>query len=99
MPSVETQDRWRAGLDWLLNTTTGRLSLLAFALLYLLVWWRILSRAGFPGGLALLMFMPLVNVGLWVFLAFAPWPARRELRALRKVQRVVQGAERRRLAG
>lgn len=99
MPIDESPERWREALDWLVGTTTGRLSLVALALLYLLVWWRILSRAGFPGALALLMFMPVVNVGLWMFLAFAPWPARRELRALRKVQRVVQGAERRRLTG
>lgn len=99
MPITESPERWREALDWLVGTTTGRLSLLASALVYLLVWWRILSRAGFPGALALLMFMPVVNVGLWMFLAFAPWPARRELRALRKVQRVVQGAERRRLTG
>lgn len=99
MPTDPSLERWRAALDWLLETTTGRLSLLAFALLYLLVWWRILARAGFPGALALLMYMPVVNLGLWIFLAFAPWPARRELRALRKVQRVVQGAERRRLTG
>lgn len=99
MPITESPERWREALDWLVGTTTGRLSLLASALVYLLVWWRILARAGFPGALALLMFMPVVNVGLWMFLAFAPWPARRELRALRKVQRVVQGAERRRLTG
>ncbi|MET0272617.1 MAG: hypothetical protein ABW360_06470 [Phenylobacterium sp.] len=34
---------------------------------------RILRRAGFSGWLALLWFVPLVNVvALWVF-AFAPW--------------------------
>lgn len=87
----------RAGTDWLLHTNTGRSCALGFLLFYLLVWWRILARAGYPGALAFLMLVPPLAVGLWAFLAFAPWPARRELAALRKVQRVVHQAEKRRL--
>ena len=43
----------------------------------LLVWpfWRIFARAGFPGFLAFGMLLPLVNLGLILFLAFADWPA------------------------
>ena len=36
--------------------------------------WRIASKAGFPGAIALLMLVPLLNVVvLWVF-AFIRWP-------------------------
>ena len=87
----------RACLDWLLHTGSGRACAAGSLLFYLLVWWRILARAGFPGGLAFLMFVPPLALAVWAFLAFAPWPARRELSALRKVQRVVHQAERRRL--
>lgn len=36
--------------------------------------WRITQKAGFPGPLALLMLIPLVNIIMvWVF-AFVKWP-------------------------
>lgn len=54
------------------------------ASLVLMVWlfWRIFSRAGLPGWLALGMVLPLINVALLFYLAFAKWPAleRQELR-------------------
>ena len=87
----------RASLDWLLLSPNGRLVMVVLVLVYLLAWWRILSRAGFPGALAVLMLVPPFALPIWLFVAFAPWPARRELAALRKVQHVVHAAERRRL--
>ena len=36
--------------------------------------WRIFAKAGFPGALSLLMFIPIVNVVMIFFLAFAEWP-------------------------
>ena len=93
-----TLEALRAVLEWLFLTETGRITALGAALFYLLAWWRIFARAGLPSALALLMLLPPFAVCLWVFLAFAPWPARRELAALRKVQRVVHQAEKRRLA-
>lgn len=87
----------RAGGNWLIQTDVGRTCAAGLALVYLLAWWRIFSRAGFPGAMACLMLVPPLALILWLFLAFAPWPARRELAALRKVQRVVHQAERRRL--
>ena len=40
-------------------------------------WYRIFSKAGFSGWLALLMFLPLVNLIMLFYLAFAEWPALR----------------------
>ena len=37
--------------------------------------WRIFSKAGFPGALSLLMLVPLVNLIMIFVLAFAEWPA------------------------
>lgn len=40
--------------------------------------WRIVSKAGFPGALALLAIIPLLNIVLlWVF-AFVKWPIERK---------------------
>lgn len=49
--------------------------ILVFALvLFYIPAWRIVSKAGFPGALSLLMLVPLVNIAmLWVF-AFVRWP-------------------------
>jgi len=87
-----------ATLDWFVQTEMGHALGAVLALTYLLGWWRIFSRAGYPGALAVLMLFPPLALGLWAFLAFAPWPARREITALRQVQRVVHQAERRRLS-
>lgn len=48
-----------------------------FLIVPLVVWsfWRIFSKAGFPGWLALGMLVPLVNLGLLFYLGFAEWPA------------------------
>jgi hypothetical protein len=45
----------------------------------LLIWpyFKIFSKAGFSGWLALLMLVPLVNIAMLFFLAFAEWPALR----------------------
>jgi hypothetical protein len=47
------------------------------------VWpaWRICSKAGFPGALGLLIIVPLLNIGLLFFLAFAEWPSLRPQKA------------------
>ena len=42
------------------------------------VFWKICSKAGFPGVLALLMFVPLANVVLPLYIAFADWSALRD---------------------
>ena len=37
--------------------------------------WMIFSKAGYHGALSLLMLIPLVNLVMLFFLAFAQWPA------------------------
>lgn len=39
--------------------------------------WRICMKAGYTCWLALLIFVPLANLGLLYFLAFANWPSLR----------------------
>lgn len=40
--------------------------------------WKICTKAGFPGPLSLLMIVPIANVILPFYIAFADWPALRE---------------------
>jgi len=42
------------------------------------VFWKICAKAGFPGVLGLLMFVPVANVILPLYIAFAEWPALRD---------------------
>lgn len=47
---------------------------LLWAAIFIVPAWRIVSRAGFPGALSLLLLIPIVNlVIIWVF-AFVRWP-------------------------
>jgi hypothetical protein len=47
-------------------------------LLTVIPFWMICTKAGFPGPLALLMLVPIANIILPFYLAFAEWPALRE---------------------
>jgi hypothetical protein len=58
---------------------------------------RVFGKAGFSWPVGLLLSLPPLVLLAPFFLALAPWPARRELSAMRAVQRVVHRAERRRL--
>lgn len=58
---------------------------LLVALLVVYPFWRIFARAGFPGWLAVGMVLPVVNLALLYFLAFAQWPA---LRGVARIERV-----------
>ncbi len=46
--------------------------------------WKVFSKAGFSGWWSLLMIVPIMNVLLEYYLAFAEWPIHRELLILRK---------------
>jgi hypothetical protein len=41
--------------------------------LFIIPFWRIFSRAGFPGVLAILMLIPLVNLIVLYYVAFSRW--------------------------
>ena len=43
-------------------------------LLPTIAFWKICSKAGFPGALGLLMLVPIANIILPFYLAFAQWP-------------------------
>lgn len=49
-------------------------------LLTVLPFWKICTKAGFPGPLALLMLVPFANVILPFYIAFADWPVLRQCR-------------------
>jgi len=46
--------------------------------------WQICKKAGYSPALGFLGIIPLANVCLMFFLAFAEWPTTRELRELRQ---------------
>jgi hypothetical protein len=49
---------------------------------YIIPFWRICAKTGYPGALALLMFVPLANIILLFFLGFSKWPIERRLEKL-----------------
>jgi hypothetical protein len=46
-------------------------------LLTVIPFWRILTKAGLPGPLSLLMLIPVANIILPFYVAFTEWPALR----------------------
>jgi len=55
----------------------GGSEVLVFAFIgVVLIWpyWRIFAKAGFPGWYALSALVPLVNLIVFLYLAFAEWP-------------------------
>jgi uncharacterized membrane protein YhaH (DUF805 family) len=52
----------------------------------LLICCKIFSKAGYSWALGLLMLIPIVNIIMAFFLAFADWPVNKELRSLKKKQ-------------
>jgi hypothetical protein len=63
--------------------------LIIAALFIIFPWWRIFKRSGNFPALSLLMLVPLVNLGLFLWFAFAEWPIEKQLKALGN-QRSVQ---------
>jgi hypothetical protein len=49
----------------------------------IVIYWRIASKAGYPGAYSLLMLIPLVNLIVLLIFAFGEWPIERQLAALR----------------
>jgi uncharacterized membrane protein (DUF485 family) len=57
----------------------------------LLICCKIFSKAGYSWALGLLMLIPIVNIIMAFFLAFADWPVCRELRSLKQKQNNIAG--------
>jgi len=51
-------------------------------LVFVLAGFRLCAKAGYHPMLGLLLFVPLVNLGVFLFLAFSRWPIERRLRDL-----------------
>lgn len=64
----------------------GVVEVLILTVMAIVVVWpagRILGKAGFAPWLGILAVIPVVNFGLFLFLAFAEWPVERGFRELR----------------
>ncbi|MFT3915282.1 MAG: hypothetical protein QM704_14535 [Anaeromyxobacteraceae bacterium] len=69
------------------------LALIVFVV-FLAPWWSMLRKAGHSGALALLLFIPYVNVAFVLWFAFAKWPVQRELEALKAARAASTAAPR-----
>jgi glycerol-3-phosphate acyltransferase PlsY len=65
----------------------GIVALVALAILVFVVicWWKIFSKAGYSGALALLMFVPFGELIMLCIMAFGKWPALKELQRLKEL--------------
>lgn len=90
---IDTEPVVRATADFL-ATPLGFATLALGMLVYALGWVRVFRRAGFRAATGVYMLIPGVNVALFLWLAFAPWPTQRKLRHLGKMQRRVDRAHR-----
>lgn len=62
----------------------GSLILFGVTLVVLaIVFWKVFERTGRSGVLGLLMLVPIVNLGVMLWLAFAEWPIEREIGRLK----------------
>jgi uncharacterized membrane protein YhaH (DUF805 family) len=53
--------------------TFGLIMLLVFVFM-IFCYWKIFAKAGYSGALSLLMLVPLVNLIVFIWFAFAQWP-------------------------
>ena len=52
--------------------------MLVIAIAVVIPAWRICQRTGFPGGMGVLILIPIVNLALLYFIAFADWSVERD---------------------
>jgi hypothetical protein len=66
----------------------GQEFLFVFAILFVLIipFWRIFSKAGFPGWFGVGILIPIVNIALILLLAFSEWPLERKVRSVGGVE-------------
>ena len=57
---------------------------LIITIIQIVAFCRIFSKAGFSWALGLLMLVPIANIIMFLFLAFAEWPIQRELRSFKQ---------------
>ena len=67
------------------------------ALIFVLASLRLCSKAGFHSLFGLLLLVPVLNLFIFLFMAFSPWPIERELRELRTVQSKARRVDQERL--
>jgi hypothetical protein len=60
------------------------LVMLVLPVIFFLPFYKIFSKAGYPGLLCLTMAVPLLNVIMVLFLPFSEWPILKELKALKQ---------------
>ena len=63
-------------------TITELFVFVILAVLPILVFSRIFMKAGFSGFLSLLLYIPVLNIVLIIWFAFAEWPIEKKLKAL-----------------
>ena len=66
-------------------------------LVFVLASLRLCSKAGFHSLFGLLLLVPGLNLFIFLFMAFSPWPIERELRELRGVQSKARRVDQERL--
>lgn len=52
----------------------GYLLYVIVAVIFVIPFWKIFEKAGFPPALSLIMLVPVVNMVALYFVAFASWP-------------------------
>ena len=57
---------------------------LIITIIQIVAFCRIFSKAGFSWALGLLMLVPIANIVITLYLAFADWPIQRELRSYKQ---------------
>ena len=53
----------------------GIIWMLVVGIILVVPFWKLCTRTGYPGPLALLILIPLVNLAFIYFLAFSEWPS------------------------
>ncbi|HVT13137.1 MAG TPA: hypothetical protein VHE55_12810 [Fimbriimonadaceae bacterium] len=59
---------------------------MVLVVLMVVVYWKIATKAGYPGWYALAVIVPCLNLILFIAFAFSEWPIERELKHLRSLQ-------------
>jgi len=76
-----------AGASWMLVLLAiGGVVSLIWAVIVLILWWKVFSKAGYAGALALVTLVPVFgDLILLCILAFGKWPVLREIERLRSL--------------